>query len=315
MHPEQPKINRWLPSVYSARPVTEPLPILTTEAPPGADPSRLISPEEVWGPKLEALRTLFGRAGRWVVTFSGGIDSAFVLAVAVQERGDDVLAVTALSPTLPDVEKAECERLADQLGARLHLVESKEMEVEGFYTNPEDRCFYCKQELYRVAREEALSLGFEHVADGVNSDDLGDYRPGLIAADEAAVVHPLIEVGMDKADVRGAALSLGLDIWHKPAFACLSSRFPYGTHITPERLEMVGAVEQLLKELGFRQVRVRYHDDICRIEVRPEDIPRLVEQPIRDRVTEAAQGVGFRYVAVDLQGYTMGSLNRALADG
>ena len=292
--------------------MSEPLPILTTDAPVDADPSRLISPEQVWGPKLEALRALFRQQGRWVVTFSGGIDSAFVLAVAVQERGDEVLAVTALSPTLPDVEKAECERLAADLGARLHLVESAEMEVEGFYTNPKDRCFYCKQELYRVAREEALRLGFEHVADGVNTDDLGDYRPGLIAADEARIVHPLIEVGMNKADVRGAALSLGLDIWHKPAFACLSSRFPYGTHITPERLKMVGDVELLCKELGFRQVRVRYHDDICRIEVRPEDIPRLAQEPARGRITEVALGVGFSYVAVDLQGYTMGSLNRAL---
>ena len=292
--------------------MNEQLPILTTEADPDADPSRLVSPPEVWGPKLEALRALFRGEGRWVVTFSGGIDSAFVLAVAVQERGDDVLAVTALSPTLPAVEQQECERLAAQLGARLHLVESREMEVEGFYTNPEDRCFYCKQELYRVARAEALSLGFEHVADGVNSDDLGDYRPGLIAADEARIVHPLIEVGMDKADVRGAALSLGLDIWHKPAFACLSSRFPYGTHITPERLKMVGDVELLLKELGFRQVRVRYHDDVCRIEVRPVDIPRVVEAATRARIIEVALAVGFSYVAVDLQGYRMGSLNRAL---
>ena len=292
--------------------MNEPLPILTTDADPDADPSRLISPPEVWEPKLEALRALFRAEGRWVVTFSGGVDSAFVLAVAVQERGDDVLAVTALSPTLPDVEEQECERLAAALGARLHRVQSQEMQVEGFYTNPEDRCFYCKQELYRVARAEALSLGFEHVADGVNTDDLGDYRPGLIAADEARIVHPLIDVGMTKADVRGAALSLGLDIWHKPAFACLSSRFPYGTHITPERLKMVGDVELLLKELGFRQVRVRYHDDVCRLEVRTEDIPRVVQEEVRARIIEVALGVGFSYVAVDLQGYRMGSLNRNL---
>lgn len=295
--------------------MNEPLPILTTDAPEGADPSRLVTPEEVWGPKLEALRALFRQEGRWVVTFSGGIDSALVLAVAVQERGDDVLAVTAASPTLPEQERAECERLAAELGARLHLVESDEMQVEGFYTNPKDRCFYCKQELYRVARAEALSLGFEHVADGVNCDDLDDYRPGLVAAEEARIVHPLIEVGMGKADVRGAALSLGLDIWHKPAFACLSSRFPYGTRITHERLKMVGGVELLLKELGFAQVRVRYHDEVCRIEVRPEDILRMVAEATRARIVEAALGVGFSYVAVDLQGYRMGSLNRALDEG
>jgi pyridinium-3,5-biscarboxylic acid mononucleotide sulfurtransferase len=298
--------------LYSAGRVTDPLPILTTEAGPDADPSLLVSPPEVWGPKLEALRALFAQDGDWVVTFSGGIDSAFVLAVAVQERGEQIVALTAVSPTLPDEEREECERLATQLGARLVLVESDEMQVEGFFTNPKDRCFYCKQELYRVARTEAVRLGYTRVADGVNTDDLGDYRPGLIAADEAEVIHPLIEAGMDKADVRGAALHLGLDIWHKPAFACLSSRFPYGTHITPERLTMVGDVEMLLKRLGFRQYRVRYHDTICRIELRPADIPRAVQDEVREAIVGECLRVGFDYVALDLQGYRMGSLNKGV---
>jgi uncharacterized protein len=163
-----------------------------------------------------------------------------------------------------------------------------------------------------VARAEARRRGFARIADGVNTDDLGDHRPGLIAAREADIVHPLVDAGMSKADVRGAARHLGLDTWDKPAFACLSSRFPYGTRITPERLGMVGDVEDTLRHLGFRQVRVRYHDDVVRIEVDPSAIARLVEPGIRDAVVAAAKAAGFRYVTVDLQGYRMGSLNERL---
>ena len=186
------------------------------------------------------------------------------------------------------------------------------MQVEGFFTNPSNRCFFCKEELYRVARTEAVARGASRIADGVNVDDLGDHRPGLIAAEQAAIVHPLVEVGMTKADVRGAAHSLGLEVWAKPAFACLSSRFPYGTHITPERLVMVGSIETLLKELGFRQYRVRYHDDMCRIEVRPTDLPTLVTEPIRSQVIDECKRVGFTYVTLDLQGYRQGALNETL---
>jgi len=288
------------------------LPILTTNARRDADPSRVVSPESVWGPKLEALRALFRADGRWVVCFSGGVDSAFVLAVAVQELGEDVVALTAVSHTLPDEEREGCEVLAARLGANLQFVQSNEMAVEGFFTNPSNRCFYCKEELYRVARAAALEQGFDRIADGVNVDDLGDHRPGLIAADEAAILHPLVQVGMTKADVRGAARAVGLEVWDKPAFACLSSRFPYGTHITPERLTMVGDVERKLKDLGFRQYRVRYHDDLCRIEVRPADLPRLIDEPTRSEVLATARAAGFTYVTIDLQGYRQGAMNETL---
>jgi len=288
------------------------LPILDSQALAGADPSLVVSSAADWRPKLARLRQRLRDDERWVVAFSGGIDSAFLLAIAVQERGDDVLAITAISPTLPDEEREDCQRIAKLLGAQHHFVESNEMTVEGFYSNPTNRCFFCKEELYRIAWMEAKRLGYRRVADGMNVDDLQDHRPGHLAAQEAGVVHPLEEAGLTKADIRGASLALGLDIWNKPAFACLSSRFPYGTPITKERLNMVGSIEALLKELGFRQYRVRYHDEICRIEVRPEDLPRLVEPSIRTRVVELCNEVGFRYVTLDLQGYRQGALNEGL---
>ncbi len=291
------------------------LPILSNEADPGTDPSRVVSPPDVWQPRLERLREVFRAGDQWIVCFSGGVDSAFVLAVAVAERGDDVVALTAVSETLPDEERESCMRQAAALGARHRFVESNEMAVEGFFTNPTNRCYFCKTELYRVARAAAVETGCGHIADGVNVDDLGDHRPGLVAANEAAIVHPLVQAGMNKADVRGAARALGLDVWDKPAFACLSSRFPYGTRITPERLDMVGTVERLLKAQGFRQYRVRYHGEVVRIEVRPEDLPRLVAEPVRSQVVATCHEVGFRYVTLDLQGFRSGSMNEGLSEG
>jgi uncharacterized protein len=291
------------------------LPILERQAMRDSDPSLIVSSAETWRPKVDRLRQQLRDDERWVIAFSGGIDSAFLLAIAVQERGEDVLALTAISPTLPDEERQDCERIAAALGARHRFVESNEMDVEGFYTNPTNRCFFCKEELYRVAWQEAKALGYGRVADGMNVDDLHDHRPGHQAAQEAGVLHPLHEAGLTKADIRGAARALGLDIWNKPAFACLSSRFPYGTQITKERLNMVGRVEALLKELGFRQYRVRYHGEICRIEVRPSDLPRLIEEPSRSAVIALCNEVGFRYVTLDLQGYRQGALNEGLGLG
>jgi uncharacterized protein len=291
------------------------LPILDSTALPDSDPSLIVSSPADWRPKLAQLRQRLRQSPRWLVAFSGGIDSAFLLAIAVQERGAEVLAITAVSPTLPDEEREDCSRIAEALGAKHRFIESNEMEVEGFYSNPTNRCFFCKEELYRVAWGAARSLGYDQVADGMNVDDLKDHRPGHLAAAEAGVVHPLEEAGLTKADIRGAARTLGLDIWNKPAFACLSSRFPYGTQITKERLHMVGSIEALLKELGFRQYRVRYHGEICRIEVRPADLSRLIEEPVRSRVTECCNAVGFRYVTLDLQGYRQGAMNEGLGLG
>ena len=288
------------------------LPILSTASETHSDPSLVVSPPERWQPGLLKLRAIFADRQRWIVAFSGGIDSTFVLRVAVEERGDDVLALTAVSATLPEQERKECIELAHAMGARHLLIDSHEMDRRDFVSNPSNRCYFCKDELYSIARQQAKRLGVEQIADGVNVDDLGDHRPGLIAAKEHSVVHPLVLAGMTKADVRGAALALGMTTWSKPAFACLSSRFPYGTEITGERLMMVGAVEALLKELEFRQYRVRYHGEMCRIEVRPEDLVRLVTAPIREQVIRCCQDAGFSYVTLDLQGYRTGSLNEVL---
>jgi uncharacterized protein len=288
------------------------LPILTSNSDSYSDPSVVISPPARWQASLQSLRRVFRDGERWIVAFSGGIDSTFVLKVAVAERGDDILALTAVSPTLPEEERAECVEIAKQLGAKHLLVDSHEMDRSDFVSNPSNRCYFCKDELYSIARKQADLLGFTRIADGVNVDDLGDHRPGLIAAAEYGIVHPLVVAGMNKADVRGAALSLGLETWNKPAFACLSSRFPYGTQITGERLLMVAAVESLLKQLSFRQYRVRYHGEMCRIEVRPEDLARLVAEPVRGQVILCCQQAGFKYVTIDLQGYRSGSLNEVL---
>ncbi len=288
------------------------LPILTTSSEQDSDPSVLVSPPESWQAGLERLRQVFRTEERWIVAFSGGIDSTFVLKVAVEERGDDVIALTAVSPTLPDEERKECVELARHLGARHLLVDSHEMDRPEFVNNPSNRCYFCKDELYSIARREAERLAVAQIADGVNIDDLGDHRPGLLAAEEYSVVHPLVIAGMSKADVRGAALALGLENWSKPAFACLSSRFPYGTQITGGRLLMVAAVETLLKQLSFRQYRVRYHGEMCRIEVRPADLGRMVSEPVRSQVIACCQEAGFKYVTIDLQGYRTGSLNEVL---
>ncbi len=235
-----------------------------------------------------------------------------MLKVAVQERGDDVLALTAVSPTLPDREREDCVRLAALLGARHRLVESREMQNPDFVENPSNRCYHCKDELYTVARREARGLGYDWIADGVNVDDLGDHRPGLLAADEHDVLHPLVSAGLTKADVRGVSRFLGLDVWAKPAFACLSSRFPYGTRITLAGLERVGRLEFFLRDRGFETVRVRAYGDAARIEVLPARIPLLAREPLRSAVLVAAKDAGFDQVSVDLRGYRQGALNEGL---
>lgn len=257
---------------------------------------------------------MFRRPGRWVVCLSGGVDSALVLAVAAAERAGDVIALTAVSPTLPEPERLVCVRLAALAGVRHEQAHSAEMERDGFVANGSDRCYHCKSELYSIARARARELGTDWIADGVNVDDLGDHRPGLIAAREHDVIHPLIEAGMDKADVRAAARSLGLDVWDKPAFACLSSRFPYGTRITEEGLTRVGAVEEFLKARGIRQLRVRSDGDVARVEVLPFDIPTLAADPLRGDLVRVAKEAGFTWVSLDLEGYRQGSLNAGLPE-
>lgn len=261
--------------------------------------------------KIAKLRSLLWEMERVVVCFSGGVDSSFLLAESVRNLGERAMALTAVSPSLAPAEKSATERLAEQLGARHLLVETHELDDPRYAANPVNRCYFCKTELYSVAMEQARRLGIPHVLDGFNVDDRGDHRPGRKAAREYGVRSPLDELGFTKVDIREGARRIGLPVWDKPALACLSSRFPYGTEITPARLTQVAQCERVLRELGFRVYRVRYHDTVARIEVAQDEMDRLFVPEVRDEIIRRFQAAGFVHVAVDLQGYRTGSLNQA----
>jgi uncharacterized protein len=261
---------------------------------------------------LRRLDEIFDRMGSTLVCYSGGIDSALVLALAKRALGDRAVGLTAVSPSLAESERADAVRIAEALGAGHVLVESNEIEREGYRSNGPDRCFHCKSELYEVAAKKAAELGLACVVNGTNKDDLGDYRPGLEAARQAGVRSPLVEAGLGKNDVRDLARELGIDAWDKPAAACLSSRIPYGTSVTRERLRQIEGFESELKALGLRQVRVRHHESIARIELGPDDMDRALGRDTRERLVEAGKRHGFRYVTLDLGGYRTGSHNEVL---
>jgi uncharacterized protein len=271
------------------------------------------APEIPVSRKLDTLRTIVRDLGSVLVCYSGGIDSAFRLAIATSELGERAMGMTAVSPSLSPGERDDAARIAGSIGAVHRFVDSNELERPGYVANGPDRCFHCKSELYDIARDRQREWGLAFVANGTNLDDLGDHRPGLEAAKLAGAKSPLVEAGFTKADVRAAAQSIGMSVWDKPAAACLSSRIPYGISVTPERLAQIAGFEASLRALGFGQLRVRWHDKIARIEVTIADLPRLITPPIRDEVVLAGKRHGFLYVTVDLAGYRQGSHNEVLA--
>jgi len=261
--------------------------------------------------KYQRLREAIADCGSAVVCFSGGVDSTLLLRVAHDVLGQvGCLALTTVSETMARSEQREAIALAALIGARHEVVESHELGRPGFAENPTNRCYHCKAELLDIARPRAEALGLATVLLGTNLDDLGDHRPGLAAADERGARHPLVEAELTKPDIRRLSRALGLPTWDKPQLACLSSRFPYGTEITPERLRQVDEFEDGLRELGFRQLRVRYHGSIARLEMEPESMPRVFEEGVRDRIVSLGRRCGFTFVALDLAGFASGSLNQ-----
>ena len=266
--------------------------------------------------RIARLRQLLAECDRAVVCFSGGVDSGYLLAEAVGVLGDRAVALTAVSPSLAPEEGAAARALAKQLGARHLLVETAEVDDPRYAANPVNRCYFCKTEVYGRAVEEARRLGIPYIVDGFNVDDRGDVRPGRRAAQELGVRSPLDETGFTKADIREAARRIGLPVWDKPALACLSSRFPYGTAITPERLTQVADCERVLREHGFGVCRVRYFGEVARIEVEPREVARLAGDAVLLRdVTARFRTAGFAQVEIDPDGYRTGALNRRVQVG
>jgi len=257
--------------------------------------------------KLEKLKQILKSLDSVLIAFSGGVDSSFLAKVAYDVLGDNAIAVTADSSLYTEVEEAK--EVAEEIGIKHEVFSTEELDISEFSSNPPDRCYYCKKELFSKLWKIAEEKGLKHVIDGTNYDDLGDYRPGMKATAELNVLSPLKETKLTKSEIRELSKKFGLKTWNKPSMACLASRFPYGTAITNEKLSVVGEAEKFLRELGIRQLRVRHHKDIARIEVLPEDMNIFLQNGIREKVVEKFKQLGYTYIALDLGGYRTGSMN------
>ncbi len=262
--------------------------------------------------KLAKCRDSLRSIGKVVIAFSGGVDSTFLLALAAETLGsDNVIAGIGISPSLAQREHSAAKSLAETIGVKLIEVQTCELDDPDYASNPPERCFYCKQDLFTRLGELVKAHGCNALLCGANADDTGDFRPGLRAGDKLGVLNPLIDAGLTKADIRAASRAMGLETWNKPAMACLASRVPYGQEITAEKLSRIERAEYILKDLGFEQCRLRDHDNLARIEVPAEDITTLVAN--RDRIVTALKELGYTYVSLDLQGFRSGSMNEVIA--
>jgi len=285
--------------------------VTTTPFEDRAHGSALELPSALREKEAALLESLRGK-GRMMVAFSGGVDSSYLAWAAHRALGEDCLSVTAVSPSYPASHRAMAEEIVAQFSLPHRFIETHEMESASYRANASDRCYHCKSELFETMDRLGLELEFDATCYGVNTDDTSDFRPGHRAADEHEVLAPFLEVGLSKSEIRSLSRAAGLPTADLPASACLSSRLPYGTEVTIERLGQVERGEEILRELGFRQLRLRHHGELARIEIDPRELPRALDPTMAKRIVDRIKPLGFRYVSLDLEGYRTGSLNEVL---